>query len=72
MKIFAAVLVGSTIGGLMGFIVIVMIDTRMDLYSPIMGCALVLAVLLAIGATEWFLVPRPRRDNDLPPKGKLP
>lgn len=72
MKIFAALLIGLVIGLMMGMLYLTMTGWHADnVGGPAMGIALVLAVLLAVGLSDWLLWRRPARHQETPPR-KLP
>lgn len=71
MKLLAASFIGTVIGLLMAFAYLTLTGQCKDsLGGPLMGISLVLAVLLAVGATEWLLWRRPSRHQDTPPTGE--
>lgn len=72
MKIFSATLIGLVVGLLMAFAYLALTGEAKDnLGGPVMGVTLVLAVLLAVGLTDWLLWRRPARHQDAPPKRRF-
>ncbi len=71
-QILAATLVGLVIGLIMGAITLGLLSDHIDnIGGPIVVAICVLTVLLSVGAVERFVLRRPSRHQDDPPKGKF-